>query len=109
MLVVKDTMKPSYGRPFFVCANKSNPCSFWQWGDVVRPICYHGLQCSTRKVKREGENHGRLFYTCSVVGKENSCGYFEWRDTKEDDKPLEPRGTELFSNTSYECTGNKTG
>ena len=32
--VVKDILKPSFGRPFFVCSEKENPCSFWQWGDV---------------------------------------------------------------------------
>ena len=81
MLVVKDIFKPSFGRPFFVCSDKEKPCSFWQWGDVIRPLCYHGEQCSTRKVKKEGANYGRLFYTCSK-GKDDSCGYFEWRDKK---------------------------
>ena len=56
MLIVKDIFKPSFGRPFFVCSDKEKPCSFWQWGDVVRPQCYHGVQCSTRKVKKEGAN-----------------------------------------------------
>ena len=60
MLVVKDIFKPSFGRPFFVCSDKEKPCSFWQWGDVIRPLCYHGEQCSTRKVKKEGTNYGRL-------------------------------------------------
>ena len=79
MLVVKDIFKPSFGRSFFVCSDKEKPCSFWQWGDGIRPQCYHGVQCSTRKVKKEGANYGRLFYTC-LKGKGDSCGYFEWRD-----------------------------
>ena len=37
MHVVKDLLKATYGRPFFVCSNQSKPCSFWIWGDV-RPI-----------------------------------------------------------------------
>ena len=53
MRVVKDIFKPSFGRPFFVCSEKENPCSFWQWGDVIRPQCYHGVQCSTSKVKKK--------------------------------------------------------
>jgi hypothetical protein len=31
---VKDKMKQNYGRPFFVCSERENPCTFWQWGDV---------------------------------------------------------------------------
>jgi hypothetical protein len=27
--VVRNLMKASYGRPFFVCSNKLKPCSFW--------------------------------------------------------------------------------
>ena len=88
-LVVKDIFKLSFGRPFCVCTEKEKPCSFWQWGDVIRPQCYHGVQCSTRKVKKEGANYGRLFYTCSK-GEDDSCGYFEWRDKKEDEDPFEP-------------------
>ena len=66
---------------------------------MIRPQCYHGMQCSTRKVKKEGANQGRLFYVCSK-GKDESCGYFEWRDTErkeENDNPLEPFHTVYFS------------
>jgi hypothetical protein len=109
MLVVKDIFKPSFGRPFFVCPDKEKPCSFWQWGDVIRPQCYHGVQCSTRKVKKEGANQGRLFYVCSK-GKDESCGYFEWRDIREDEDPLEPFSIVYFSNPpSYEYTIKDTG
>jgi hypothetical protein len=34
MWVVKDLMNGTYGRPFFVCPYKLEPCSFWMWGDV---------------------------------------------------------------------------
>ena len=109
MLVVKDIFKPSFGRPFFVCSDKENPCSFWQWGDVIRTLCYHGVQCSTRKVNKEGANDGRLFYTCSK-GKDDSCGYFEWRDKKEDEDSFEPFSTVYFSNPpSYGYTVKETG
>ena len=97
MRVVKDIFKLSFGRPCFVCSDKEKPCSFWQWGDVIRPQCYHGMQCSTRKVKKEGANKGRLFYACSK-GKDQSCGYFEWRDTerKEEDDDLLNRFTQCI-------------
>jgi len=102
-------LKPSFGRPFFICPDKEKPCSFWQWGDVIRPQCYHGEQCSTRKVKKEGVNHGRLFYACSK-GKDESCGYFEWRDAERDEDPFEPICTVNFSMPpSYVYTVKETG
>lgn len=81
MRVVKDPAKPNFGRPFFVCSDRENQCSFWQWGDRVetpKPTCKHGLVCCIRKVKKEGSNQGRLFYCCPNE-KENSCGFFEWK------------------------------
>ena len=27
--VVKNLLKSKYGRPFFVCSDQANPCSFW--------------------------------------------------------------------------------
>ena len=59
LCVVKDTMKDNYGRPFFVCSERKNPCKFWQWGDVFegpRPVCQHGMVCCERKVKKDGPN-----------------------------------------------------
>ena len=77
MRVVKDLMKPSYGRPFFVCSDQSNP-SFWAWGDVrpiTKPECRHGFPCVIRKLKKEGINKDRLFFCCA---QEDSRKYFEW-------------------------------
>ena len=67
LCVVKDKMKHSYGRPFFVCSERENPCKFWQWGDIFespRPLCLHGMVCCERKVKKDGPNQNRLFYCC---------------------------------------------
>ena len=78
MHVVKNLLKPSYGRPFFVCSDQSNSCSFWAWGDVrpiAKPECRHRFQCVIRKVKKEGMNKDHLFFCCA---QENSCNYFEW-------------------------------
>ena len=47
MLVVKDIFKPSFGGPFFVCSDKEKPCSFWKWGDVIRPQCY--MACNVQR------------------------------------------------------------
>ena len=67
MRVVKDITKQNYGRPYFVCCFRSDPCNFWQWGDQIeipRPKCRHGLETRIHKVKKVGNNHGRLFYCC---------------------------------------------
>jgi hypothetical protein len=53
-------MKPSYGRPFFVCSDKAKACSFWAWDDVEIP----------------SRPHGRKFF-CWPNDKENSCKYFD--------------------------------
>jgi hypothetical protein len=86
MRVVKDMMKENYGRPFFVCSDKKNPCSFWVWGDVLpttKPTCHHGFQCAFRKVKKEGINKDRMFFCCPN-GKEDSCRFFEWAPDEPD-------------------------
>ena len=78
MRAVKNLLKPNYGRPFFVCSERSNPCSFWVWGDVrpiAKPKCRHGFPCVIRKVKKETINEDRLFFCCA---QEDSCNYFEW-------------------------------
>jgi hypothetical protein len=107
LCVVKDTMKDNYGRPFFVCSERKNPCKFWPWGDVfegLRPLCQHGIVCCERKVNKDGPNQNRLFYCCP---KEDSCGFFEW-------KPQEPRvintGIVLFCNPQqYQYMIDETG
>ena len=71
-------LKSNYGRPFFVCSDQSNPCSFWVWGDVqhvAKPKCRHGFPCVIRKVKNDTINKDRLFFCCA---QKDSCNYFEW-------------------------------
>ena len=78
MCVVKNLMKPNYGRPFFVCSDQSNLCLFWIWGDVraiAKPQCRHGFQCVIRKVKKETINKDCLFFCWA---QEASCKYFDW-------------------------------
>ena len=58
MHVVKHFLKSNYGRPFFVCSDQTNSCSFWAWGDiqhVAKPKCRHGFPSVIRKVKKR--NH----------------------------------------------------
>ena len=78
MHVVKNLLKSNYGRPFFVCSDQANPCSFWVWGDVQaveKPKCRHGFPSVIRKVKKETVNKDRLFFCCA---QNDSCNYFEW-------------------------------
>ena len=39
LCIVKDKMKQSYGRTFFVCSEQENPFKFWQWGDIFENLC----------------------------------------------------------------------
>ena len=111
MHVVKNLLKSNYGRPFFVCSDQSNPCSFWTWGDiqhVAKPKCRHGFPSVIRKVKKETINKDRLFF-CRA--QEDSCNYFEWvpeepycnaklpqAEIKQDEKREEQYPTEDFIN-----------
>ena len=84
MRVVKDMMKESYGRPFFVCSERNSPCTFWQGGDVqplTRPMCRHGFSCAVLKVKR-ASTRSCVFRLPN--GKKNSCDYFKWAPEEED-------------------------
>ena len=55
--VVKDMMKESYGRPFFVCSKDANKCEYFEWADEIilpKPRCYHNEACRSWTVKKEG-------------------------------------------------------
>ena len=103
MRVVKNLLKSNYGRPFFVCSDQANPCSFWAWGDVqaiAKPKCRHGVPSVIRKVKKETVNKDRLFFCCA---QEDSCNYFEWvpeEEPKQDDKREEQYPAENFISAS---------
>ena len=100
MHVVKNLLKSNYGRPFFVCSDQANPCSFWVWGyvqHVAKPKCRHGFPSVIYKVKKETINKDRLFFCCA---QEDSCNYFEWvpEEIKQHDKREEQYSTEDFIN-----------
>ena len=77
MRVVKDMMKESYGRPFFVCSERNSPCTFWQWGDVqplTRLMCRQGFSCAILTVKKTAPTRVVCFLaaqmerkTCAVI------------------------------------------
>ena len=77
----------SYGRPYFTCADRENPCSLWMSADenqIEKPNCYHGQQTVMKRVKKDGPNKGRLFFCCA---NENSCQYFQWAPKEKSTKP----------------------
>ena len=54
LCVVKDKMKQSYGRPFFVCSERENPCKFWEWGDIfVQDRCAYMAWCVVNEKSRK--------------------------------------------------------
>ena len=76
------------GRPFYMCrrapGNNKDPdarCDFFQWADTNASA----KQCDCQKpaklapVKKEGRNHGRLFYSCARKGGKH-CNFFMWSD-----------------------------
>ena len=76
--VVNDLQKDNYGRPYFTCADRQNPCPLWMWADenqIEKPDCYHGQSAAMKRVKTDGPNKRRLFFCCAS---DNSCRYFQW-------------------------------
>jgi len=51
--------------------------SSWRMQNYVRPNCLHGKECNFYRVKKEGRNKGRGFYTCPDRVK--GCS-FVWAD-----------------------------
>ena len=85
MKVVTDKEKENFGRPFFVCLRKRNPCNFFAWGDQEipeTPLCNHHRASRMLTVKN-GPNKDRKFFACAEQ-KGNSCKFFQWfEDFKE--------------------------
>jgi hypothetical protein len=77
MRVVRNLMKASYGRPFFVCSNSWSRVHSGYVRPLVKPECHHRFPCMIRNVKKEGLNKDRKFFCCPN-DKEFSCKYFDW-------------------------------
>jgi hypothetical protein len=81
--MVKDKMKLNYCQPFFVCAEREDRCTFWQWGDIFHNPsrrCGHGLVC---RIRKDGSNQNPLF--CCCIRHNDACNFFEWKS--EEDSP----------------------
>lgn len=97
----------SKGRQFYTCG-KDRSCNFFQWvdGEGALPVagpsqprtpaaastsrtttdagasgknCVCGEPAVQREVMKEGQNKGRMFWTCGKP-QDQQCGFFEWVD-----------------------------
>ena len=112
MKVVRDMEKANFGRPFFVCPKQNEPCRYFQWGDqtiVETPLCKHGNPSRLVRVKKEGPNKDRLFFSC-MEKRGDQCKFFKWFYGPDPEDPLLPGCIVLFSNPpSYKYTLKKNG
>ena len=82
-----DPADANFGRPYFVCSKKTDPCRYFAWGDQViipSPLCEHGKPCRKQK-EWEGPNKGRYFFSCAepscdIPGR-GPCKFFMWMET----------------------------
>ena len=85
--VVKDMVKDSYGRPFFVCSKDTNRCEYFEWADEIilpKPHCYHNEVCKRQRVKKDGPNRGKSFFCCPRKQDEGQCKFFQWVEEEGD-------------------------
>ena len=93
MNVVTDMEKESFGRPFFVCSKRHDPCNYFAWGDQIiieSPLCKHGNPSRLFRVKKEGPNKNRCFFTCSEKNQAMKCKFFKWFHGPDPEDPLLP-------------------
>ena len=84
MRVKTDVESDDFGRPYFVCSKKRDPCSYFAWGDeaiIPMPLCEHGKPCHMQKEWKEGPNKGRYFFSCgepsSYIPGRGPCKFFK--------------------------------
>jgi ssDNA-binding Zn-finger/Zn-ribbon topoisomerase 1 len=88
------TKEPNAGRKFVSCLRD---CGLFEWGDAEAyacPKCGCNRDTVKRAVKKEGRNHGRIFFGCATFP--GGCGFFQW--TEEFEK--EPRNSRRNSSAS---------
>ena len=98
-----DMKSDNFGRPFFVCSKKVDPCYYFAWEDEViipRPLCEHGKPCDIQKERKEGPNKGRLFFSCAEPSSYNPargpCKFFKWMETEDEREIAEDTGAEFL-------------
>ena len=85
-----DPESPYFGRPFFVCSKKIDPCRYFAWGDkaiVPSPLCEHGKPCRKEREWRDGPNKGRYFFSCAEPASypdQGRCKFFKWMEAEDE-------------------------
>ena len=90
-----DPEDDNFGRPYFVCSKKTNPCRYFEWGDqaiIPRPLCEHGKPCHMQK-EWKGPNKGRYFFSCAEPGR---CKFFKWMEAEDEREIAEDTSTEFL-------------
>ena len=111
--VKTDVESDDFGRPFFVCSKKRDPCTYFEWGDeaiIPRPLCEHGKPCSIRKEWKEGPNKGRYFFSCaessssSYIPGRGPCKFFRWMEPEDEREIAEDTSAEFLRlNDEFPC------
>ena len=91
----------NFGRPFFVCSKKTDPCRYFAWGDqaiIPRPLCEHGKPCTIRKQWKEGPNNGRYFFSCAEPYKptRGPCKFFRYMEIEDQREIAEDTSAEFL-------------
>ena len=94
-----DMESDSFGRPYFVCSKKIDPCRYFAWGDqaiIPRPLCEHGEPCDMQKEWKEGPNKGRYFFSCAKPSCRAPCKFFKWMETEDQREIAEDTSVEFL-------------
>ena len=111
MRVETDVESDNFGRPYFVCSKKRDPCRYFTWGDeaiIPRPLCEHGKPCHRQKEWKEGSNKDRYFFSCaesaSYIPGKGPCKFFKWLEP-EDEREIDEdtSGEFLRLNVEFPC------
>ncbi|KAI9290157.1 DNA topoisomerase [Umbelopsis sp. AD052] len=88
----------NHGRTIFICAlpqDDNSRCNFFAWEDeasnppaansfthrAAGPNCDCNKPSVSRTVIKEGQNHGRIFFSCALPQDDsNRCNFFAWED-----------------------------
>ena len=103
MRVKTDVESDDFGRPYFVCSKKRDPCSYFAWGDeaiIPMPLCEHGKPCHRQKEWKEGPNKGRYFFSCgepsSYIPGRGPCKFFKWMEPEDQREIAEDTSAEFL-------------
>ena len=86
MKTITDPKDNDFGRPYFVCSKKTDPCMYFEWGDkaiVRRPLCEHGKPCRKKKEWKKESNKVRYTFSCGEPSWRR-CNFFMRMDGEDE-------------------------